>query len=102
MNEQVWGADCARFDAGRFVENKTLLRHSSYRPFGGGVSYCPGRVMAKEQVYAFVGILFHRFEMKMSQKDGIEFPRLDESMPSLGITGPVKGMDIVLDLKVRS
>ncbi|CAD6574398.1 MAG: hypothetical protein ASARMPRED_006688 [Alectoria sarmentosa] len=102
MNEQVWGADCARFDAGRFVENKTLLRHSSYRPFGGGVSYCPGRVMAKEQVYAFVGILFHRFGMKLSQKDGIEFPRLDESMPSLGITGPVKGMDIVLDLKVRS
>ena len=102
MNEQVWGADCARFDAGRFVENKTLLRHSSYRPFGGGVSYCPGRVMAKEQVYAFVAILFHRFDFKLSQKDGTEFPKLDESMPALGITGPVKGMDIIMDMNVRS
>ncbi len=57
MNEDVWGADYRQFNAKRFTDNKAFLKHSSYRPFGGGVSYCPNRVMAKEQVYAFVAIL---------------------------------------------
>ena len=102
MNEQVWGADCARFYDRRYFDNKNILRHSTFRPFGDGVSYCPGRVMAKEQVYAFVAILFHRFDLKLSQKDETEFPKLDESMPSLGTAGPVKGMDIIMDMNVRS
>lgn len=56
MNSDVWGQDYKRFDAERFVRDKSLIRHSSYRPFGGGLSYWPGRVMAKEQVYAFVAV----------------------------------------------
>ncbi len=101
MNEDVWGPDYRRFDAERFVDNKTLLKHSSYRPFGGGVSYCPGRVMAKEQVFAFIAILFHRFDLKVAEGANNIFPKLDESTPALGITGPVKGMDIIMDMTVR-
>lgn len=101
MNSDVWGQDYKNFDAERFVNGKNLLKHSSYRPFGGGVSYCPGRVMAKEQVYAFIAIIFRRFDLKLAQGEGIKFPNLDESTPALGITGPVKGMDIVMDMKIR-
>lgn len=97
-NENVWGANHKSFDANRFADNKGLLKHSSYRPFGGGVSYCPGRKIAREQVFALVAILFHRFDVVVSKEMPTEFPRLDVSTPALGVTGPAKGMDIFLDL----
>jgi cytochrome P450 len=97
MNENAWGRDVKSFDAERFVHDKSLLRHYSHRPFGGGVSYCPGRIMAKEQVYAFIAILFRRFDVQLAFPQ--EFPILDKSTPSRGITGPVKEMDLTIDLK---
>ncbi|KAL8837433.1 MAG: hypothetical protein Q9170_002517 [Blastenia crenularia] len=103
-NRDVWGDDVSRFDPFRFAKKKSLARHSSYRPFGGGVTYCPGRVLAKEEVFGFIAILLHRFDIKLANvKDGVEhgqtFPKLDDSCPALGITGPVKGMDIVVDVR---
>lgn len=105
-NEQVWGTDVDEFKAFRFAKNKGLTRHSSFRPFGGGVTYCPGRVLAKEEVFGFVAILLHRFDLKLSVLPGQEgsdqaFPKLDDSIPALGISGPVKGIDIYADLSVR-
>lgn len=102
-NKDVWGSDVNEFDAFRFAKNKSLARHSSYRPFGGGVTYCPGRVLAKEEVFGFVAILLHRFSIKLAQLgdgkgDRQVFPLLDESSPALGITGPAKGMDIIVDM----
>lgn len=102
-NEQVWGDDVNEFDAFRFAKKKSLARHSSYRPFGGGTTYCPGRVLAKEEVFGFIGILLHRFDVRLAnfyegscQKQA--FPSLDESKPALGITGPEKSSDIVVEL----
>lgn len=97
-NENIWGPDHHQFSEARFARNKGLLRHSSYRPFGGGVSLCPGRKIAKEQVFAFVAILLHRFDAKLKQGMDQEFPRLKVDTPSLGVTGPAKGMDIFLEL----
>ena len=102
FNEHVWGANAKGFDAKRFSEHKGLLKHSSYRPFGGGVSLCPGRKIAKEQVFALIAILFHRFDVTLSQEMRTEFPRLDVSTPALGITGPAKGMDVFLDVSNRA
>ena len=97
-NEDVWGSNHKSFDGKRFAQNKGLLKHSSYRPFGGGVSFCPGRKIAREHVFALVAILFHRFDIVISKEMRTEFPRLDMSTPALGVTGPAKGMDIFLDL----
>ncbi|KAL9012109.1 MAG: hypothetical protein Q9173_003108 [Seirophora scorigena] len=99
-NRDVWGDDVGNFDAFRFAKKKSLARHSSYRPFGGGVTYCPGRVLAKEEVFGFVAILLRRFTIKLASSDGSSghrqvFPKLDDSSPALGITGPVKGMDVL-------
>ncbi|KAL2038879.1 hypothetical protein N7G274_008401 [Stereocaulon virgatum] len=103
-NEDVWGADVNDFDAFRFAKKKSLARHSSYRPFGGGVTYCPGRVLAKEEVFGFVAIILHRYNIKLAQPGGCQkkqtFPRLDDSTPALGITGPVKSMDVVIEMSV--
>jgi cholesterol 7alpha-monooxygenase len=104
-NEAVWGVGSARtFDASRFLQNKSLGRHSSFRPFGGGSTYCPGRVLAKEEVYGFIAILLHRFDLKLAPEKGERgvkppFPLLDVTTPGLGITGPVKSMDVIVDMK---
>lgn len=97
-NGNVWGVDHQQFDESRFAKNDGLLRHSSYRPFGGGVSLCPGRKMAKEQVFAFVAILIHRFNIKLNPDTRQAFPQLNVSTPALGVTSPAKGMDIFVDL----
>ena len=102
-NEDVWGKNVKEFDAFRFAKKRSLARHSSYRPFGGGVTYCPGRVLAKEEVFGFLAILLHRFQMRLAQPNGDKgkqqkFPLLDDSKPALGITGPAKNMDVMVDL----
>lgn len=101
-NGNVWGENHKSFDPKRFAENKGLLKHSSYRPFGGGVSFCLGRKIAREEVFALIAILFHRFDIVLSKELRTEFPRLDFSTPALGVTGVAKGMDIFLDLGHRT
>ncbi|KAF2464462.1 cytochrome P450 [Lindgomyces ingoldianus] len=104
MNEKVWGDNVAEFDATRFKNKKSLTRHSSYRPFGGGVTYCPGRVLAKEEVFSFLAILFHRFDIKLAVvgAEKQKFPKLDDSTPALGITGPVRSMDVIIETTLKN
>lgn len=97
-NEDVWGANHKDFDVKRFAGNEGRLKHSSYRPFGGGVSYCPGRKIAKEQVFGLVAILIHRFDIAMSKGKRLEFPRIDASTPALGVLSPARDMDVLVDL----
>ncbi|KAH9905725.1 cytochrome P450 [Xylariomycetidae sp. FL2044] len=103
-NEDVWGDTVRDFDPARFLgKKKSLARHSSFRPFGGGATYCPGRVLAKEEVYGFVAILLHRFDIKLATRYGEKppFPRLNDTTPALGITGPLKSMDVMVDVTLR-
>lgn len=94
-NREVWGATADDFDAERFLRQKGMARHASYRPFGGGATYCPGRTMAKEQVLGFVAVLLHRFDVRLARDGGdrLPFPRLNTTKPSLGVSGAVKGDD---------
>lgn len=97
-NEDVWGENYKNFDVKRFTKDEGLLRHSSYRPFGGGVSFCPGRKIAKQQVFALVAILVQRFDIAINKEKRPDFPGIDVSTPALGVLGPAKGMDILVDL----
>jgi len=101
MNENVWGHNRQEFDALRFKRQKNLVRHPSFRPFGGGNTYCPGRVLAKEEVFGFIAILLHRFQLSLTEGKGPNggkqvFPKLDDSSPALGITGPIKSHDVLI------
>lgn len=58
-NKNVWGHSALEFNPVKFLKNKSLGRHPSFRPFGGGSTYCPGRVLAKEEVFSFVAILLY-------------------------------------------
>lgn len=44
------------------------------RPFGGGTSYCPGRVFAEKQIIGFLAALVMRYEMRIVSEE-YEIPR---------------------------
>ena len=95
QNEAVFGDAPERFDPHRFLENRELRNSSSFKPFGGGVSHCPGQVLAKAEMLVFVALVLQRFDVELA-RDGLSqaFPVLDGSTPSLGVNGPVKGSDV--------
>ncbi|KAI1203674.1 cytochrome P450 [Nemania serpens] len=98
-NRNVWGPSVDDFDPYRFLKQKSLARHPSFRPFGGGGTLCPGRTLAKEQVFGFVAILLHRFIIKVAGPATQQpFPQLNDLAPSLAIGRPMKGMDVMVYL----
>lgn len=83
FNPDVYGADAATFDPRRFASNPKLQRSTSWRPFGGGNTHCPGRFIARREVYMFVAIVLFRFDVKLAAgADGKKqtFPVLDISI----------------------
>lgn len=102
-NEAVYGDDAASFDPDRFMRNKSLARGSSYRPFGGGTSYCPGRFIARQEVYYVVTLILHRFDIRLMGPPGPggkpAFPIMDEWKPTTGLMSPVSGADVLIGVK---
>lgn len=108
-NEKIWGTTTNDFDPGRFQKKKSLARHSSFRPFGGGETLCPGRILAVEIMFGLIATLLHRFTAKLSGSsaetiadnalvDGKPpFPQLSK-VPSIGVSGPLEGTDVLLDI----
>jgi cytochrome P450 len=104
FDEEVFGDNALHFDADRFLKNKDLARSKSYRPFGGGTTYCPGRFVARQEVYMFVAVVLRRFDIGLAPKNGggeQVFPVLDRKKPSLGVMGPVNGDDVLVSVRPR-
>ena len=99
--------DPDHFDPERFLKNKGLSSCSSFKPFGGGVNYCPGRFIAKREMLVFVALALNRFKVELSstKSDSITppetqtLPAIDFATPSLGIPGPLKGSDVYINLE---
>lgn len=105
FDELVYGADANEFDAERFLKRGNLSKSPSYRPFGGGSTYCPGRFIARQEVLAFIAYVLRRFELKLANTEQgtspQKFPRLGAKKPSLGVMGPMLGDDLVVSIKTR-
>lgn len=122
-NPSVFGANAETFDAGRFLRNKELKRSPSFKPFGGGTTYCPGRYLARREVLVFVAVLIHRFDISLSSSSssysdrvssgekgrGISthpsqqrFPRIDTKKIALALMDPVAGDDLLVDVRPRA
>lgn len=105
-NRAVYGADPMHFDPDRFLKDKHLKNSSSYKPFGGGVNYCPGRFLAKQEMLVFVALVLNRYNIQLANQTPQgrpmsrpqQFPQLDMSTPALGVNGPVKGTDVWVEL----
>ena len=101
-NEAVFGNEPGNFNAERFLKRKDLRNSSSFKPFGGGVSHCPGQVLAKQEMLVFVALVLNRLTIELAVEDLPPiFPKLDESTPSLGVNGPIQGSDLYINIRKR-
>jgi cytochrome P450 len=103
-NQNVWGPLAIGFDPERFLKHRKLANHPSYRPFGGGVSYCPGRYLAKSEVCGFLVALINRFEIELPKNhDGTAqpFPPIDCTKPVTGVSGCMPNSDPKIELRPR-
>lgn len=108
FDHAAWGENSHLFDPERFLKDKTLGNHPSFRPFGGGVSYCPGRFLVRQQVFGFVVTFFHRYDIDLphlpipGKGKGCKaqtFPKLDETKPSTGTTACMENMDVIINVR---
>ena len=100
-DQEVFGSNSARFDPERFLKDKSLTTSWSFRPFGGGINFCPGRFLAKTEMMTFIALAVNRFDISLPQGYVQQFPKLDTTTPALGVNGGEKGQDLIIDLKVR-
>jgi cholesterol 7alpha-monooxygenase len=96
-NQAVFGTDSAAFQPDRFLHNPSLATHASYRPFGGGKNYCPGRFFAAQEIFGFVAVLLHRLDIRL-EPGRQSFPTPDESLLTLGVSRPLPGSDVWVTL----
>ncbi|KAI4206847.1 MAG: hypothetical protein LQ346_000909 [Caloplaca aetnensis] len=87
MDEAVFGDAPSTFDPNRFLRNKALATHPSYKPFGGGVTKCTARFTARQEVFVFVTLILHRFESRLFDEKQ-PLPELELGIPSSGIIDP--------------
>lgn len=101
IDENIFGSDEISFNADRFFKNKDLSRSPSFKPFGGGSTYCSGRFIAKREVVAFVALAVHLYDLQLEDPNKA-FPKMNETKPTLGIMDPVQGDNIGLVVTPRT
>lgn len=97
-NESAFGANPGQFDPRRFLDNKDLKRSPSFKPFGGGTTYCPGRFLARNEVMSFLAVLLHRFDVSLAPNQ--RFPRMNTKNFSLALMDPEVGEDLIVNVKM--
>jgi cytochrome P450 len=102
LDTSVFGEYPLEFHAERFLERKALTKAKTWRPFGGGATYCPGRFVARQEVYAFVALAIHRFHLTVDPATHAQpFPMPDRKRPSLGAISPIPGSDLIVNVTRR-
>jgi cytochrome P450 len=112
MNHDVWGTNPLLMEPFRFADNAKLQSSTSYRPFGGGNTLCPGRFVAKRSMGFAIALLVGRYDItidteqmrnggRKTHESLPPFPRLDTTKPSPGASLPHEGDDIFIVLKKR-
>ncbi|KAI3401886.1 hypothetical protein diail_6445 [Diaporthe ilicicola] len=102
MDSGVFGANAGSFDAQRFMREKNLERSTSWRPFGGAKTHCPGRFLARREVYMFLAIMIFRFDTRLVPRPGESeprFPHADTSIPAGGLLPPEAGDDVFVEIR---
>lgn len=94
----IWGPDVEEFVPDRSIREPAngLIRGDAklVRPFGGGVSLCPGRFFASYEVLSFVGALLFKYDIKLAE--GANVPRPDLNAPTLGISSPLNDVEVII------
>ncbi|KAL9588474.1 MAG: hypothetical protein Q9203_002714 [Teloschistes exilis] len=101
FQEEVFGPQVRDFHPERFLGNKEVSSSSEFKPFGGGITYCSGRFIAKREVMAVVALLLNQYHLELEHPNQV-LPLLDELKPSLGIISPLEGNDTIVVVKPRT
>ena len=96
-NQEVFGKDALEFCPDPFLKQQNLVSSSSYKPYGDGKTYCPGRLFSMQEISGFVALLIHRFDIQLAMPKQ-NFPMPDESMLTLGVSRPAPGSDVWVSL----
>lgn len=106
FDKSVWGPSPAQFNPERFLKNSHLKQSPSFKPFGGGSTYCPGRFLARQEVMTFVAVVLHRFDVTLSPAGAYgkkqRMPSIDHKTLAVSLMSPMAGEDLLLDVKVHS
>lgn len=102
FSPEVFGEDCEAFRYDRFVgPDGVKLARDHLLVFGGGVSMCPGRYFAFNEVKAFVATMVSCCSLELAEGQG-ELPRtpkIDPSRVGLGIFSPIADCNVVIKLR---
>ena len=110
-NESAFGRDHHTFDSQRFLKAPDLASVPNYKPFGGGRTYCPGRYFAIPEIFAFVALLLHRWDIELEPRglhgekvfsDQQPFPRMDDSTLTMGVSRPLPEDKVWVRLSIKS
>ena len=93
LNRELFGSDAQTFNPDRFLKDKDLSKSRSYNPFGGGATYCPGRFLAKQEVFVFVAVALNRFELDVV---GEKMPTVNEREPCLAAMRPIGDVNVTV------
>lgn len=101
LNKEYWGGEPERFEIDKFLESPKLASARTYKPFGGGATYCPGRHLAQQTALSYLATLLTRYNIQVvGGIDSQPFPEMDDKVPTLGIISPVPGQDVKIQVKV--
>ncbi|XP_055288578.1 cytochrome P450 7A1 [Moschus berezovskii] len=70
-----------------FYSNGLKLKYY-YMPFGSGVTICPGRLFAVQEIKQFLILMLSYFELELAESC-VKCPPLDQSRAGLGILPPL-------------
>lgn len=99
-DESFFGPDIETFNHRRFLDNKDLQKSPYFKPFGGGLTYCSGRFLARREVLALAAMILTQYSLKWENKEE-GFPRLDLNKPNVGVMDSMPGDDVLLELRPR-
>ncbi|KAH7369586.1 cytochrome P450 [Rhexocercosporidium sp. MPI-PUGE-AT-0058] len=64
LSTSIWGDDAHEFDERRWLKGGGIKNPRGFFPFGGGYMHCPGRTLAKQEVFLFVATVLRKYEIE--------------------------------------
>lgn len=101
LDPDVFGMDANKFNPARFLLNPSLAKHPSFKPYGGGLAYCPGRFIAQTEITYFSAMLLSKFDVKQFDQSR-PLPRINTKKPCSGVVQVAAGEDVLLSVRERT